>query len=127
MVKYTREEYKKNLFSFKNGWGDDKRNKKYKKSTWKLAMQYVDRLLKETDIPKPVILPYAPNCIDLDWSYYKTENWHLLINVAPNPTDVGYYGGGNDFQLEVEGQSPPEDFETAVNKIINWYKKIKKD
>lgn len=123
MAKYTRENYKKNLFSFKNGWGDDKRNKKYKKSTWKLAMRYVDRLIKEIDIPKPSILPCGPNTIDLDWNY-KIDDWHLLINVAPDPTDVGYYGGAKKFELEVEGQSPPEDFETVISKIKNWYKKI---
>ena len=123
MVKYTRENYRKNLFSFKNGWADDKRNKKFKKSTWKLAIRYVNKLMRELDIGEPVILPCGPNCIDLDWNH-GIYDWHLLISICPDPVEVGYYGGGKNFRLEVMGNSPPEPFEVVVSKIKNWYKKI---
>ena len=123
MVKYTIENKRKRIFSLKNGWGNDKRNKKFKKRTWKIAMKYLDRL-KQEGLPDPSIIPCVPNFIDLCWQY--KDKWSLLFTVDTKPYSGGYYGVNYMNKEEIMGNFPPEDFEVTISKIVNLYNNIKK-
>jgi hypothetical protein len=94
------------ILTWEDDW-DDEGSPRFEESTWKKAIDYLERharllLSHGFVIPTPRILPGPNGSIDLHWETGRRE---LLINVRPDGELAGFYGeaaGTNSIKGKVD-------------------------
>lgn len=117
--------YKEHILGLKNGWGGAKKNKKFKKHTWKRAVKFLNKLSFELPInfhklSNPKILPVSDNSIDLIWRHKK---FNLFVNIPEDPKEH------IEFRGEVFKTNKPEidghDYIEVITGVLStWLRKI---